>query len=86
MSPPIVQSEPRHHVCTLFDLVLDAIIIDQDTGNSYAAESMRLEFGESLAAGIMRAAGIRRLRQQIDEKNAGTQVSTGAPSHEYCRG
>ena len=79
-----VQSDPRHHVCTLFDLVLDAIILDQDTGNSYAAESMRLEFGESLAAGIMRAAGIRRLRQKIDEKHelekiAGTQPTTGAP-------
>jgi hypothetical protein len=77
----IVQSEPRHAVCVLFDLVLDAIIIDQDTGNSYAAESMRLEFGESVTASVMQAAGIRRLRQKFQGENqAGTQATTGAPS------
>ena len=76
-----VQSEPRHSVCTLFDLVLDAIILDQDTGNSYAAESMRLEFGESVTASVMQAAGIRRLRVRYqEEKQAGTQATTGAPS------
>lgn len=76
-----VQSEPRHSVCTLFDLVLDAIIIDQDTGNSYAAESMRLEFGESVTASVMQAAGIKRLRLKHERENqAGTQATMGAPS------
>ena len=68
MTAPIVQSRPRHAVCVLFDGFLDVIIADQNTGNSSAAEAMRLEWGESLAAGIMQAAGLRRVRLQRERQ------------------
>jgi hypothetical protein len=79
MSAPIVQSNPRHAVCTLFDGFLDVIIADQNTGNSNAAEAMRLEFGESVTASVMQAAGIKRLRMQMERRD-GTQETTGASS------
>jgi hypothetical protein len=74
MSTPIVQSKPRHPICVLFDGFLDVIIADQKLGNSYVAEAMRLEFGESVTASIMQAADIRRLRFGI----SGTQEATRA--------
>ena len=75
MSAPIVQSRPRHSLCVLFDGFLDVIIADQNTGNANAAEAMRLEWGESLASGIMQAAGLRRVRLQRERQEKLKAVS-----------
>jgi len=52
----------RHPACVAFEQVLDMIIADQDTGNSYVMRRFTEEYGESCAASVMQAAGIRRLR------------------------
>jgi hypothetical protein len=78
--PPFVQSNPRNPVCQMFDLVLCCIVELQDTGNTDVAEAMRLEFGESVTASIMQAAGIKRLRMKYEQENDGTQDPMGAPS------
>jgi len=75
VSAPIVQSRPRHSLCVLFDGFLDVIIADQNTGNANAAEAMRLEWGESLASGIMQAAGLRRVRLQRERQEKLKAVS-----------
>ena len=73
---PVVRNSPRHSICEAFDFFLGLIVADQDVGSSNAAEAMRLEFGESVTASIMQAAGIRRLRIKHER---GTQGTTGAP-------
>jgi (p)ppGpp synthase/HD superfamily hydrolase len=52
----------RHPVCTSFEALLHDIVADQMTGNSHVNEAMRQEFGDSVAASIMMAADIYRLR------------------------
>ena len=64
----------RHPVCRQLDLLLESIIVHQDTGNSNVGEALRHEFGESLFTCLMQAAGIRRMRHH------GTQKATGAPA------
>ena len=77
------RKDGRHPVCRQFDLILESILVHQDTGNSNVGEAMRHEFGESLTASIMQAAGIRRLRREIDARTkSGTQPTTIAPTPE----
>jgi len=52
----------RHPVCVSFDQLLNDIVLDQLTGKSHVNEALRREFGESVAASIMMAADIYRLR------------------------
>lgn len=66
----------RHPVCRQLDLVLESIIVHQNTGTSDVGTALRHEFGESLFACIMQAADIRRGRQ----KRAALQETTGAPA------
>jgi hypothetical protein len=71
---PLVE---RHTVCTLFEAFLELIVFEQDKGDSNVAEAMRHEFGESVTASIMQAAGIKRLRLKHAAETS-TQEFTGA--------
>jgi len=69
----------RHPACVMFDQLLDAIVADQDKGNSYVMRHFVRDFGESCAASVMQAAGIRRLRNQ-HAKNCHGEEDINAPA------
>lgn len=53
----------RHTLCLQVERLLDAIIIDQATGNSYAFRVIAGEYGVSFATSLMQQADLRKMKR-----------------------
>ena len=67
----------NHAMVILFGEFLRAVVIDQDTGDSYVAEAMRHEYGESCTHMVLVAADRQRLKMKHQEKVNKPEGETG---------